>query len=229
MARILALLIVSILLVSCGKPGSVEVTETRTVTAPPAVLPTAPAPKMDAMPATSLTPPGMMPQGMPQGMPHAMPTESPFTWTLPEGWKEAPATAMRLGNFKLASNPDAECYVTLLQGAAGGADANINRWRSQMGQPDLTPEDIAALPKVDVMGKPSPMVEILGSFAGMMGDPKPGYLLLGVVCALDGQVLFVKMTGPETAVAAEKERFAALCKSLKQREAASNAGAQENK
>ncbi len=221
--RICVVLAMAALLAACGNSGTKEVTETRTVTAPPPAPASAPAPesKMDNVPATALNMPGMMPAGHPP--------VSPFTWTLPEGWTEAQATPMRLGNFKLASNPDAECYVTLLQGAAGGVDANINRWRTQMGQPELKPEEIAALPKLTVLGQPASLVEIKGSFAGMMGDAKPGYMLLGVVCSLEGQALFVKMTGPEAAVAAEKERFSALCQSLKLREAASNAGAQENK
>ena len=122
---------------------------------------------------------------------------------------------MRVANFKLAANPEVECYLTVLQGAAGGIEANINRWRGQMSQEALKPEDIAALPRIDVLGKQGAVVETLGSFSGMTGDPKPGYALLGMIVELPERSVFVKMTGPETAVKAEKDRFLAFCRSLK--------------
>jgi hypothetical protein len=162
-------------------------------------------------------------------LPPGHPAISPYKWQLPEGWSEAPATSMRIGNFKVASSPETECYLTLLKGTAGGVDANINRWRRQMGQPELKPEEIAALPKADVLGQQAPLAEIAGSFTGMAGQQFPDYMLTGVVVTLADETLFVKMTGPAAVVKAEKDHFQAFCKSLTSATAAGEAGAKEKK
>lgn len=198
----------------CGDRQAKEITETRTVEAPPA------SSTGHAGGAMSQLDPSMLPPGHPK--------MSTYRWELPEGWSEAPLTPMREGNFKLAADPNVECYITVLQGAAGGAEANINRWRLQMGQPEWTADEIAALPKVDMLGSPSPLVEIPGTFTGMTGTGRENYLLLGAICTLADSSLFVKMTGPEAVVRAEKERFTTFCQSIKEGKAAIEAGAQEN-
>jgi hypothetical protein len=244
MMKFLGFLVIAALLVSCGNKPAVEVTETR------AVAPAAPAPKaepavcpasaMGNTPATAAQPgtmppamPGSMPPAMPPAMPGAMPAGhpavSPYAWTVPEGWTEAAPTSMRVANLKLAADPNAECYAALLQGVGGGVDANINRWRNQLGQPELKPEEIAALPKIEVLGKQCPLVEVSGNYTDMSGKAHPDSSLLGAVCVLENQSLFIKMTGPAAVVGKEKDHFTAFCKSLKPREAANNAGAQENK
>jgi hypothetical protein len=218
-------------LAGCGGQDAKEISETRTA-APPQATPAMPAGHDMQMPPMG----GALPPGHPP--------VSPYKWQVPEGWSEAPATSMRIGNFKIAASPDAECYLTVLTGAAGGVDANINRWRRQMGQPELKPEEIAALAKVDVLGMPAPVVEIAGSFTGMAGQQFPDHMLLGTVVMLADETLFVKMTGPAAVVSSEKDHFLAFCKSLAREgaadsggavekadegEAAVNAGAQENK
>ena len=219
MKRLAAVLVLLMALAGCGGQDVKEIKETRTTAASPEA-------------ATPAMPPGHNAQmpGMGGGaMPPGHPTISPYKWQLPEGWAEAPPTSMRIGNFKITASPEAECYLTVLSGAAGGVDANVNRWCRQMGQPELKPEEIAALPKVDVLGKSGPVVEVTGSYTGMSGQQFTDYTLLGVVVALSDQALFVKMTGPSAVVKAEKDHFLALCKSLTEVEAAGNAGAKENK
>jgi hypothetical protein len=203
MTRLAVVLIALLALAGCGGQDTKEISETRTVEPPPDSTPAMPPGHDMQMPAMGG---GMMPPGHP--------SVSPYQWQVPEGWSEVAATSMRIGNFKVAASPEAECYLTVLKGVAGGVDANINRWRRQMGQPELKAEEIAALPKVDVLGKPSPLVEINGSFTGMAGQQFPNYTLTGVVVLLTDQTLFVKMTGPTAVVTAEKDRFQAFCKSL---------------
>jgi hypothetical protein len=203
MTRLAVVLIALLALAGCGGQDTKEISETRTTAPPPA--------------STPAMPPGHDMQMSPMGggvMPPGHPSVSPYQWQVPEGWSEVAATSMRIGNFKMAASPEAECYLTVLKGVAGGVDANINRWRRQMGQPELKAEEIAALPKVEVLGKPSPLVEINGSFTGMAGQQFPDYTLTGVVVLLTDQTLFVKMTGPTAVVTAEKDHFQAFCKSL---------------
>jgi len=229
MPRLTVALVVLLALAGCGRQGAKEISETRTsAPPPPAAQAMPPGHDMKMPPAEGALPPGH-------------PSISPYKWQVPEGWSEAPATSMRIGNFKVASSPETECYLTLLKGTAGGVDANINRWRRQMDQPELKPEEIAALPKTDALGQQVPVVEIEGSFTGMAGQKFPDYMLLGTVATLADETLFVKMTGPAAVVKAEKDHFLAFCKSLSstatagaaekknEGEAAVNAGAQESK
>jgi hypothetical protein len=130
-------------------------------------------------------------------------------WQAPEGWQEMPPKTMRLVSFQVGGSPDAECYVTLLNNDGGGIEANVNRWRQQMGQEPLTAADLAALPTITVLGKPSPMVEMAGTYMD-----KPGQALVGLVCLLEGNAVFVKMTGPAEVLTAERARFTAFCESL---------------
>lgn len=216
MTRIIAAFLLGIALAGCGNgQDAKEISETRTVEAPPS----APDPHAGLAHGKDGAP---MDMGM-GAMPPGHPPTSGYAWTLPAGWSDAGATPMRVGNFKVDAAPGVECYLTVLTGAAGGAEANVNRWRRQMGQSDLDAAAIAALPTLDMLGKPSPLVEIAGSFTGMNGQQQSGYMLLAVVCALPEETLFVKMTGPEAAVLAEKDRFLEFCKSVKEGGAAADA------
>lgn len=147
--------------------------------------------------------------GLPAGHP---PMDAPsgefdpgaLKWTTPAGWKEGPAKQMRLVTLVPADKTGVECYVTVLQGTGGGLEANVNRWRGQLGQTPLSAAEVAALTVVPVLGRDARFVEIEGGGSG----------LLGLVCELGAQTVFVKMTGPVEVLRAERERFLAFCKSL---------------
>jgi len=161
------------------------------------------------------------PQTQP-GMGHGAPKPEPqFEWKAPDAWKPKAGSSMRLANFSIGDSAEAECYVTLLHGTGGGVEANVNRWRSQMGQPPLTAEEIAALPKVEVLGKAAPFVEVSGAYTDMAGVEHGQALLYALIVELDGETLFVKMTGPENLLRAEKDHFTAFCQSLKKKESGS--------
>lgn len=138
-----------------------------------------------------------------------------FTWELPEGWSQGPDSSMRLATFLIQSDPLAECAVSTLYGDGGGLEANVNRWRAQLGQPPLTAEEIAALPRWPVLGTEAVVVEAAGPYASMGGGEIDDALLLGVVCPMEGRTFFVKMTGTRAALEAERERFRAFCLSLR--------------
>lgn len=137
-----------------------------------------------------------------------------LSWETPEGWVRGDERSMRLVTFTPEGAPDAECYVTVLPGEAGGVAANLNRWRSQMGQPELTQAEIEALDRRDVLGSESPFIEIEGDFTGMSGTRTADAGFLGLICTVGTGTLFVKMTGPADVIEAERENFLAFCESL---------------
>ena len=208
-------LCLGLLLVGCGSnQRPVEVSETRTVAMPP---------PMDADHTGHACPMGSTDA---VEMPANHPPLSAYLWDLPEGWKEAPPTPMRAGNFTVEASPEIECYLTVLTGMAGGVRANVNRWRHQMGQPEMDADQIAALPTIEMLGHPSTLIEITGDFTGMIGQQESNYMMLAVICALHEETVFVKMTGPVAAVEAERESFLAFCQSLKHEGDTPNASAE---
>jgi hypothetical protein len=143
------------------------------------------------------------------------PEESaPQRWEAPPSWRRVQAGSMRLVSFEVGSNDPAEVYVTVLGGAAGGLAANVNRWRQQMAQPELSATEIAALPSIPMLGRQGKLVRIRGDFTGMDGTTKGDAMMLAAVCELPDRAVFVKMVGAAGTVAPEEERFAAFCRSL---------------
>lgn len=136
-------------------------------------------------------------------------------WATPEGWRSLEPSGMRLIRFAVGNSGSAECYVSILRGPAGGVAENINRWRAQMGQAPLSVEAITDLPKITVLSRASTMVEIPGTYHSMSGETREDFLLVGMVCPLPEQTLFVKLLGPEAEVRPEAGRFAAFCESLR--------------
>ncbi len=206
----LSLLMLGVLAGCGGADQPAEVTSKRTVTpeAPAAPVETGKADPHAGMDMSAMGAMGGMGGGMSGA---AVKVEG----DAPAGWEPAKTTSMRVLNFTVKDHPEAQCYVTVLPGAAGGKAANLNRWREQMGQTALGEAELAALPTLDVLGKPSALLEVTGSFSGMGAEPTPDALLYGLVCELEGNSVFVKMTGPKSVLEGQKEAFQNFCKSLR--------------
>lgn len=143
-------------------------------------------------------------------------SEAPrLVWPEPSTWTKGPESPMRLVTFNVGERQETECYVSVLAGNGGGLQANINRWRNQMGQPPSTSEEMNGLLQIEVLERPAPVLEIEGDFTDMSGEMQQGFMMLVVICALPDQTVFVKMTGPTTEVKAERQHFLAFCESLK--------------
>ena len=136
-------------------------------------------------------------------------------WEIPEGWSPQPQRPMRTITFAVGGGTS-ECYVSVLGGEGGGIAANINRWRDQMGQPDLDGDDLAALPRIPMLAGEGIVVSIDGNYEGMSGDTVESATLLGAVRLLPGRSVFVKMIGPTDNVREEHEAFLEFCKSMRE-------------
>lgn len=132
------------------------------------------------------------------------PASSGLRCDAPEGWLRQPPRPMREITFDAQG---AECYVAVLGGAAGGVEANVNRWRTQIGLPPMTGEEAAALPEIPMMGGVGALAEL--------ANPDSDEALLGAVCPRADHTVFVKLTGTPEQVARERGRFLAFCASLR--------------
>ena len=138
-----------------------------------------------------------------------------INWTAPENWSEVSGNPSRLVTFKTGSCSEAECYITVFPGTAGGEMSNINRWFRQMGQQALSGEELNKLPTITVFGNNSKLVDIVGVYTSMQGETKSSQALLGTIGQHSGNSVFIKMVGPQPCVDRERSNFIALCKSLK--------------
>ncbi len=157
--------------------------------------------------------PAQAPQAAPP--PQVPPTEASgmFAWTAPAGWKQGPAKMMREVTFFSGESGEVECYVALLAGDGGGLLSNINRWCGQLGAPTLSEADAAALKREKVLGVDTALVELArGPDATAPANQE---YLLGALCMLPGNAVFVKMTGPRAAVEAQRTAFLEFSRSLR--------------
>lgn len=142
-------------------------------------------------------------------------TSTNLAWTTPSGWVELAPSNMRAANFRVAGDANAECYLTLLAGDAGGLAANVNRWRAQLSLPPLPASEIDALPRAELLGGQAAFVEAAGSWKGMNGtEVRPSWRLVGLLLVDPNGSAFLKMTGPDDLVAAQRDAFRALARSF---------------
>jgi hypothetical protein len=139
---------------------------------------------------------------------------SSLTWEAPSSWRRAADRPLREVTFLLGEQGEGECYVTVLGGTGGGAFANINRWCNQMGQSDLSAAEFEGLLRIPMLGTAGVVVEVEGVYRGMGDELVEGAALLGAVCELPGQAVFVKLIGPAELVRGSREAFLSFCESL---------------
>ncbi|MDB6138301.1 MAG: hypothetical protein JWO94_1373 [Verrucomicrobiaceae bacterium] len=142
-----------------------------------------------------------------------------LTWKIPEGWNEATTpdpTGMRTVDLRFGPTQEGECYVSLMPGPAGGRAANINRWRTQMGQPPYTEEELEKLEKKSFFAREADFVAFDGDYKAVGApEPKKGYRLLGLIHSAPQATIFVKLIGPKALVEQNSAAFDAFCKSIR--------------
>lgn len=137
----------------------------------------------------------------------------PLSWQAPASWKEKPPSSMRLGSYAIpGSEPEGDLSVIAFPGDAGGLLENVNRWRGQL---KLSPLNPAQLPEYVSKLEANGLSITLVNFSGT-GSSGPS-AMIGAIIPFGGQTWFFKLTGPESLVAAEKNRFIDFIKTVKAR------------
>ena len=136
---------------------------------------------------------------------------SSLAWTVPAGWKSRPATGMRSASFAVpAAGGECELSVVTLPGDAGGALANVNRWRGQLGEAALDAGSLAkAAGKVFAPAGTLLEVEINGA-GGQAGEA-----MAAAILSTDENTWFFKLTGKGKAVAQARPSFLEFLRSLR--------------
>src|SRR5262245_15755111 len=97
------------------------------------------------------------------------PAKSP-SFTVPKGWKPTDTDKVGFVTAKFtAGKGDKEVVVVLLK-AGGGLEANVNRWRAQVGLTALEKEEVSkTLQPIKVGGLPAHILDVKGSKTGGEG------------------------------------------------------------
>ncbi len=98
-----------------------------------------------------------------------------------------------------------ECWISVLPPQPVGP--NVDRWRKQMGYGPANDAEIAALPRVPMLGGQALEVDLTSP----AGDKR----LLGRMLLGDDRAVFLRITGTPDAVEAQRSAFEAFCASLR--------------
>lgn len=124
--------------------------------------------------------------------------------TAPAHWQEKPLGQLRRGSWSIpvADADDIDISVLVFPGDVGGLEANINRWRQQIGIPT---GPVADPEHLSINGKEGVYVQLLAQ------SPLPGHsqplATLGWIAAHEGGTWFFKWTGPRNLVEQEEPHF----------------------
>jgi hypothetical protein len=138
------------------------------------------------------------------------PESSKPAWTVPTGWQEVAPGNMQFARFS-TPNPDgtkAEVTVSVLGGTGGGALANVNRWRGQIG---LAPIDEAGLAKLTTSIETGAGT---ATAVDLVADSKEKRTV-AVWLARGGQTWFYRLTGSDAAVTPQKDVFVSFVQSVR--------------
>lgn len=140
--------------------------------------------------------------------------DSKLTFQAPASWTQGELEISRSGivvrrdaAFEVQDGPRrVEIAVTKLPAAAGATLPNVNRWRGQIGMPELSAEQFAKEKKeLDVAGVPGDYVHFSGSQQA----------ILGVIVERSGLAWFIKLQGDRELAQREQQNFEDFVRSIR--------------
>lgn len=144
----------------------------------------------------------------------------------PDEWTEqASPSPMRVTQFQLprvaGDAEDVELVVFYFGGSGGSVDANLERWVSQMEQPDgRSSFDVASTTGFDADGLAVTLLDVPGTYVAAVrpgaGERlnKPDFRLLAAVVETPAGPYFFKLTGPARSVARWDRPFTAFLRTV---------------
>ena len=127
-------------------------------------------------------------------------------WTVPKHWTEIAAGQMQMAKFNVPERGSAraEVSVSIFPNDTGGTLANVNRWRKQIGLPEVGSSELPSM--VSPLDPSSPDAILVD----MKSESKR---IVGAIVPRNGSYWFYKLMGDVEAVGPEKEFFVAFAKS----------------
>ena len=146
----------------------------------------------------------------------------------PQGWKAVPlSSSMRVADFSLAraagDGEDATATVYFFGAQqGGGVQANLDRWVSQMAQPDGRPsQSVARTSSLTVHSLRVALVDVTGTYVAEKAPGstehfnKPDFRQIAAVVETPGGNYYLKLTGPAKTIAKWHDSFMVFVNSLR--------------
>ena len=152
--------------------------------------------------------------------------KSELKFKVPAGWVDEETTSsMRVAQYRLprveGDTEDASLVLYYFgQGQGGSVAANIDRWLSQMKQPDGSAVKGAKDEHLEANGLKVTTLDLSGTYVAETApgsgtfNNKPGYRLRGAVVETPNGSYFVKLVGPEKTVTHWNDSFLGYIKSF---------------
>ena len=137
-----------------------------------------------------------------------------FKFIVPADWQEQPPKhEYVMGEFSLPGE-GGPARLTL-SSAGGDLESNIERWQGQFSRGPNDPEPRQS--EITFDGQKGTLVELSGTYTDMLSSGNPGqnWRMLGVAVPIGPTNFFVKLTGPQATVAAQREAFVKFVESAK--------------
>ncbi len=145
----------------------------------------------------------------------AAPHRRSFTFRKPDGWEELPAGTVagfaREAVFRIEQGGrSAQTTVVRLAGDGGGALANVNRWRRELGLDPIMEDHLRKdLRSLGAASGQANYIELIGR------DRDEERATLGAWLAHGGQTWFITMKGPADVVRQQRPAFEAFVQSFR--------------
>jgi len=140
----------------------------------------------------------------------ANPRGGDLTFDIPEGWREIPPASSFTLRALEAVKDDQRIEVTI-SAVGGDLTQNMNRWRTQIGLPETSADEIkSALKPREINGLAGQFIEI------HQPESAPDrQSILGYVVPEGEQTWFIKLRGSTALAEQEREHLEAFAQSLK--------------
>jgi hypothetical protein len=150
-----------------------------------------------------------------------------LAYDAPSDWIQQSANSpMRVTEFQLPRVPgdaeDGELVVFYFGGSGGSVDANLERWISQMEQPDgRSSFEVAATTGFEANGLAVTLLDVPGTYVASVRPGsserlnKPGFRLLAAVVETPIGPFFFKLTGPARTVAQWENTYSTFLRSVR--------------
>ena len=135
---------------------------------------------------------------------------SSFTWEKPALWIPNEGSSMRLASFEIPySTGSGDLSIMELGGDGGGLEANVNRWRGQIGLDPLT--------KLEIKDEAGNGVSQIGNYLlfQLINLEKKESAFLAAVFPLESRTLFIKLTASADGILEIEKDFKDFCSSIK--------------
>jgi hypothetical protein len=132
-------------------------------------------------------------------------------WTVPAGWKPLPASGMRFAAFAITDDTP-PVTLTVIPLPSSPLLANVNRWEGELGLPHSNEAGLdKVVQHIDANGAHIDLVDLTGPES----PDKPRQRMLAALIENQGKTWFFKAVGPAEKMAAQKDNFENLLKSVK--------------